>query len=51
MEGSQIQDSKKRSLNFIQAQELQARLKSKVDMLNYLDKHRRSRHLPYLTPL
>ena len=39
MEGAQIKESKKRSVGFMQAQELMSRLKSKADMIDYLDKH------------
>ena len=34
-------DSKKRSLGFVNAQELAFKLKSKQDFLIYLDKHRK----------
>ena len=33
MEGSQIQESKKRSVGFMQAVELQGKLKSKADFI------------------
>ena len=51
MESSQIQESKKRTLGFMQAQELQWKLKSKADFLQYLDKHRKCRSLLILTLL
>ena len=39
MEPNQIKESKKRSMQYLQAQELAWRLKSKADFLQYLDKH------------
>ena len=50
MESSQIQDSKKRTIGFMQAQELQWKLKSKADFVQYLDKHRKYLYLHRLTP-
>ena len=50
MESSQILESKKRSLGFIQASELEYKLKSKADFLQYLDKHRKSILHLRLTP-
>ena len=41
MESTQIQESKKRSINYMQAVELQGKLKSKADFVQYLDKHRK----------
>ena len=41
MESRQITESKKRSLGFIQANELNYKLKSKADFVQYLDKHRK----------
>ena len=51
MDSSQIQESKKRTLTYIQAQELQWKLKSKHDFFQYLDKHRKYRYIPLLTPM
>ena len=50
MESSEITESKKRSLGFIQANELNYKLKSKADFVQYLDKHRKSPHLFLFTP-
>ena len=51
MESTQIQESKKRSINYMQAVELQAKLKSKADFVQYLDKHRKYTSSSWLTPL
>ena len=42
MESQQIKESKKRSIQYLQAQEIAWRLKSKADFIQYLDKHRKS---------
>ena len=39
MESQQIKESKKRSIQYLQAQEIAWRLKSKADFIQYLDKH------------
>ena len=49
MESTQIQESKKRTIGFMQAQELQWKLKSKADFIQYLDKHRKYLDLHRLT--
>ena len=41
MENDPTLESKKRSLGYIQAAELQWKLKSKADFIQYLDKHRK----------
>ena len=51
MESEQIVESKKRTLGFMQAQELQWKLKSKADFVQYLDKHRKYPRFSILTPL
>ena len=51
MESDQIVEGKKRSLSYLQAQELAHKIKSKVDILDYLDKHRKYQRQPFLTPL
>ena len=50
MDQSQITESKKRSLTYIQAQEIAYKLKSKADLIQYMDKHRKCPALPLLTP-
>ena len=45
MESNQIQESKKRTIGFMQGQELQWKLKSKADFIQYLDKHRKCLYL------
>ena len=50
MESNQILESKKRSLGFIQANELNWKLKSKADFVQYLDKHRKCISLLFLIP-
>ena len=51
MESTQIQESKKRSINYMQAVELQGKLKSKVYFVQYLDKHCKYTFSSCLTPL
>ena len=41
MENQQIDSSKKRTLGVMQANELDWKLKSKADFIQYLDKHRK----------
>ena len=41
MDPDQITETKKRSIGYMQAQELQWKLKSKQDLLTYLDSHRK----------
>ena len=45
MDPNQIAETKKRSIGYMQAQELQWKLKSKQDLLTYLDSHRKCFHL------
>ena len=45
MESQQITDTKKRTLGLMHAQELQWKLQSKADFINYLDKHCKFYHL------
>ena len=51
MDSAQITESKKRTRTQIQAQELAVKIRSKADMIDYLDKHRKSHQLPILTPI
>jgi len=51
MDQTQIDSSKKRSLTQLHAQDLATKIKSKVDILTYLDKHCKSPLLPFLTPM
>ena len=49
MDNNQINSSKKRPLHFMQARELQGKLKSKEDFFKYLDEHRKCTHIFVLT--
>ena len=40
MQEDQITESKKRSIEYLDARELSWKLKSKADFINYLDKHK-----------
>ena len=51
MEGAQIKESKKRSIGFMQAQDLESKLKSKIDIVYYLEKHRKYCRVLSLTPI
>ena len=51
MESSQISESKKRTQKQVLAQELACKIKSKVDLIDYLDKHRKCANLSPLTPM
>ena len=51
MESHDNQESKKRSLGVMQAQELQWKLKSKEDILTYLDEQRKCKPILQLTPI
>ena len=41
MDSKPAPDTKKRTMSYIRAQELAAKLKSKQDFIVYLDKHRK----------
>ena len=51
MDSNPSTQSKKRSLGYINAQELSWKLKSKEDFIQYLDKHPKSPIAPNLTPI
>ena len=51
MEKDKNANGKKRDANFMHAQELQWKLKSKADFIAYLDQHRKSGLSYPLTPL
>ena len=43
-------DTKKRTLGFMLTADLQGKLKSKQDFVDYLDKHRKCHPLSFLNP-